>query len=233
MRAVASKIVIRPIPTQHSLIKNLDQYATYADCRYGRVVSTCKLNPLKLQPGDILVFNTGFQHNVYFSGQFFIGMELGLNDTNTYWVVSASANSGFGPFGYFRGLKADWGEQMDSISEKDFITHFTPFPNIIICKPVKDEARTEAQRGILQRKVESQPQIIGTAGEKLSQNSAFDMIKSLVVYKREKATVYISSLDHIKKDDTLCVHGMSVGIEKIAGRPVVVLNYHEDVFAKD
>ena len=219
MRAVSHKLVIKPMLSNDGLITNLDEYHQYPDCRYGTVVAVCERNPLKLEPGDILVFNHNFQNNVYFTKQYFLGIELGLDDIDTYWVVAAASNNATGPFGYFRGLDYTLGTEIDAMPEWKSKKYFTPFPGLILASPHKDYKKTEEYR----KKMEMKLSIYGD----------IDLIKSFIVYKKDKCVVYKSGVDSIKEGHILYIDSIASYFENIAGFKRFVINYHEDVFAKE
>ena len=219
MRAVSHKLVIKPMLSNEGLVTNLDEYHQFPDCRYGTVVAVCERNPLNLEPGDILVFNHNFQNNVYFTKQYFLGIELGLDDIDTYWVVAAASNNATGPFGYFRGLDYTLGKEIDAMPEWKSKKYFTPFPGLILASPHKDYKKTEEYR----KKMEI----------KFSIDGDIDLIKSLIVYKKDKCVVYKSGVDSIKEGDILYIDSIASYFENIAGFKRFVINYHEDVFAKE
>jgi len=234
MRAVSHKLVIKPMLSNDGLITNLDEYHQFPDCRYGTVVSVCERNPLNLEPGDILVFNHNFQNNVYFTKQYFLGIELGLDDIDTYWVVAAASNNATGPFGYFRGLDYTLGTEIDSMPEWKSKKYFTPFPGLILASPHKDYKKTqEYQRTLEFKRLNQLPGIVGADGGQMNPNDIINAIKSAIVFKKDKCLVYKSGVDTIKEGDVLSIDSMAAYFENIAGFKRYVINYNEDVFAKE
>lgn len=235
MRPVSHKLVIKPMLSNIGLMTNLDEYHQFPDCRYGTVISVCERNPLGLQPGDIIVFNHNFQNNVYFTKQYFLGIEIGLDDLDTYWVVTAQSNNATGPFGYFRGLDYTLGADIDSMPEWKSKKYFTPFPGLILASPHKDYKKTEEYRRTLEMKRMAQmPEIIGVEKkDAYSPNDIINAIKAAIVYKKDKCLVYKSGVEGLNEGDVLCIDNMATYLENIAGFKRYVINYNEDVFAKE